>query len=134
MASQLEKTPTLTAWLEDELIPLEQAAIAAYFHLSGSARHLHGEEFLAEVLPLVAAALAVVAPIYAAKEDDKAPVTLSPADIEELLFRASRTGTRPGYERLSIRRSDLMRAVRSLTAARTEAPASGPAPSGGARA
>src|SRR5919112_1933584 len=118
MTTQLEKTPTLSAWLEDELVPLERAALSAYFHITGNANHMRGEEFLAEVVPLVAAALAAIAPVYRSNEPGEAPVVLSPAEVEDHVFRPSRSGQPLGCDRLSIRRKDLLRAMSVLKDAR----------------
>jgi hypothetical protein len=100
-----------------ELVPLGEAAAAAYHVVTRKPSPLRDPRELEEVRGLVAIALSTVAPVLCLENGN--PVPLNAAQIEERLFR--RTPVRPGTQRVApdlsglfMRRGDMIRAIETL--------------------
>jgi hypothetical protein len=110
----------LAAWLDEEFVPLERAAILAYYRVNDSRDPGGPEEFRDEFVPLLGAALSTVAPIYLTTGDGTAAQALSEAQLDQRLIRPLRIGgmVRPELQGLHIMRRDLQRAIGALRQAR----------------
>src|SRR4051812_991234 len=94
----------LAAWLDEELVPLERAAILAHYRIN------EWDEFSDELVPVLGAALSTVAPIYLTTGDGRAAQALSEAELDQRLIRPLRGGmARPELQGLHIMRRDLQR-------------------------
>lgn len=102
--------------LENDLVPLSEAASLAYLELAGVKGEVGSEEHLSDVVDLAAVALSHVAPIYLQSADGSGAATLiSAIEGDELLFAPIREGRRaPALDRLYVRRGDLRGAITSL--------------------
>src|SRR3954462_11903441 len=109
----------LAAWLDEEFVPLERAAILAYYRVNDSRDPGGPQEFRDEFVPLLGAALSTVAPIYLTTGDGTAAQALSEAELDQRLIRPLRGGmARPELQGLLIMRRDLQRAIGALLQAR----------------
>jgi hypothetical protein len=100
---------------DNELVVLTIAAAMTYFYVTDHVRQSETRDPLGELLPLVAVALAGVAPIL--RPDG---TRLSEAELDELLLRG-RAGVPPSagtVAGLRIRRADLYRAMETFKEAR----------------
>lgn len=98
-----------------ELVPLADAAAAAYHIIVDRPVPLKDPHALREVRDLVAIALTSVAPVL--RQADGSAVPLSSAELNERLF-----GRPARLDDLCIRRLDLLRAVESLKEAHGSLP------------
>ena len=93
-----------------ELVPLAEAAAAAYHIITEKPERLRDRSELDEVRGLVAIALSTVGTIV--KEEDGGPVPVGVKEIQERLF--VRNGAQPRLDGLFMRRIELLRAVELL--------------------
>lgn len=102
--------------LENDLVPLSEAASLAYLDLAGVKGEAGSEEHLRDVVDLAVVALLHVAPIYQSSADGSSSTTVMSADQgEALLFAPIRQGREaPALDRFYIRRSDLRGAITHL--------------------
>ncbi len=100
--------------LHRELVPLAEAAAAAYHVITQQPQPLRDPADLEEVRALVAVALATVAPIL--RQDNGSAVPLSGAEIHDALYRsvAPSRAAAVDYSALFIRRGDLLKAIEVL--------------------
>ena len=108
--------------LYQELVPLAEAAAAAWHVVSDRPEPLRDPRQLEEARGRMAIALSSVAPVL--RKENGALQRLAGDEIDARLFAR---GASPGLEGLFIRRVDLLRAVESLKDARADKPRSGPA-------
>ena len=101
------------AELKGELVCLPLAASITYFHVTDSVRQVDTEPELARVLPIVAMALAAVAPIRAG--DGR---VLSHTEVKERLYDPLLGPGPTPLEGLAMRRADLKAAMATLKEAR----------------
>lgn len=100
--------------LDEEFVRLPVAARIAYSHIMRSAP----DTCDATDTVVAGIALSTVAPIYRDARGG-GMVPLSPAELQELLFRPLRAqGGQPSLDTLCIRRQDLLKAIATLREAR----------------
>lgn len=120
MATALQSTPTLQAWLDDEFVPLERAALDTYLHLNDCVEQAADPGCSEQSIALVCAAISTVAPVYMTTAAGKGAFVLSAGEVEELILRPlRRNGRRANLEGLRIQRRDLHKAMTVLKEART---------------
>ncbi len=102
--------------LENDLVPLSEAASLAYLELTGVKGQVGSEEHLRDVVDLAVVALLHVAPIYQSSADgSNSTMVMSAVQGQKLLFAPIREGREaPPLDRFYIRRSDLRAAITSL--------------------
>jgi len=102
--------------LENELVPLFDAASLAYLELAGVEGQVGSEEHLRDVVELAVIVLLRVAPIYQDSADGSSATTvMSAVQRQKLVFAPIREGTQaPAFDRFYVRRSDLRSAITGL--------------------
>jgi len=102
--------------LENEWVPLFEAASLAYLELTGVEGQVGSEEHLRDVVELAVIALLRVAPIYQGSADGSSSTTvMSAVQRQKLVFAPILEGREaPALDRFYIRRSDLRGAITSL--------------------
>lgn len=102
--------------LENEWVPLFEAASLAYRELTGVEGQVGSEENLRDVVELAVIALLRVAPVYQGSADGSSVTTvMSAVQRQKLVFAPIREGTQaPALDRFYIRRSDLRGAITGL--------------------
>ena len=100
--------------LHRELVPLAEAAAAAYHVIAERRQPLRDSAELEEVRGQVALALATVAPIL--RQDNGFAVPMSSAEIHAALYTTSAPSgaAMSEYTDLFIRRGDLLKAIETL--------------------
>lgn len=101
--------------LENEWVPLFEAAQLAYLELTGVEGQVGSEENLRDVVELAVIVLLRVAPIYQGSADGGSTTVMSAAQRRKLVFAPICEGTQaPALDRFYIRRSDLRGAITGL--------------------
>ena len=100
--------------LENEWVPLFEAASLAYRELTGVEGQLGSEENLRDVVELAVIALLRVAPIYQGSTDGSSATTVMSAVQRQKLVCAPIREGREAPARFYIRRSDLRGAITGL--------------------
>ena len=119
MLDTLHNTPVLQAWLGEEFVPLQSAALHTYLHLTEVAEAVCDPGSDQQLIALVCAAISTVAPVYMMSAGGRATYVLSASEVDELIFRPlRRDGRGAKLEGLRIQRRDLETAVSVLKQAR----------------